>query len=186
MAIHVHGNTRKLKKLRGTAVKHKKNIVVAHWYYVQMLGRTSNIKSDKNIGHKIGQIHRTKNRTNISDKKIPQKIGKIFLTKSRINVPNKMPDKKNRTNMSEESDKNSNKTSDRKSGKTIGQKYQTKNLTKNLTKSRTNISDKLIYSYFEKVHATIPKGIVSGFEFTVVQRNLKEWHERPWTHVYEC
>ena len=38
----------------------------------------------------------------------------------------------------------------------------------------------------EKVHATILKGIVGGFEFTVVQRNLKEWHERPWTHVYEC
>ena len=31
----------------------------------------------------------------------------------------------------------------------------------------------------EKVHATIPKGIVGGFEFTVVQRNLKEWHKRP-------
>ena len=28
----------------------------------------------------------------------------------------------------------------------------------------------------EKVHATIPKGIVGGFEFTVLQRNLKEWH----------
>ena len=27
----------------------------------------------------------------------------------------------------------------------------------------------------EKVHATIPKGIVDGFEFTVFQRNLKEW-----------
>ena len=26
----------------------------------------------------------------------------------------------------------------------------------------------------EKVHATIPKGIVGGFEFTVFQRNLKE------------
>ena len=25
----------------------------------------------------------------------------------------------------------------------------------------------------EKVHATIPKGIVGGFEFTVLQRNLK-------------
>ena len=25
------------------------------------------------------------------------------------------------------------------------------------------------------------KGIVGGFEFTVFQRNLKEWHERPWT-----
>ena len=28
---------------------------------------------------------------------------------------------------------------------------------------------------------TIPKGIVGGFEFAVLQRNLKEWHERPWT-----
>ena len=26
----------------------------------------------------------------------------------------------------------------------------------------------------EKVHATIPKGIVGGFEFSVIQRNLKE------------
>ena len=26
----------------------------------------------------------------------------------------------------------------------------------------------------EKVHATIPKGIVGGFEFSVFQRNLKE------------
>ena len=26
----------------------------------------------------------------------------------------------------------------------------------------------------EKVHATSPKGIVGGFEFTVLQRNLKE------------
>ena len=38
----------------------------------------------------------------------------------------------------------------------------------------------------EKVHATSPKGIVSGFEFTVLQRNLKEWHERPRTYVSEC
>ena len=29
--------------------------------------------------------------------------------------------------------------------------------------------------------ATIPKGVVGGFEFTVLQRNLKEWHESPWT-----
>ena len=28
---------------------------------------------------------------------------------------------------------------------------------------------------------TIPKGIVGGFEFTVHQRILREWHERPWT-----
>ena len=38
----------------------------------------------------------------------------------------------------------------------------------------------------EKVHATVPKGIVSGFEFTFVQRNLREWQERPWTCVCEC
>ena len=37
----------------------------------------------------------------------------------------------------------------------------------------------------EKVHATIPKGIVGGFEYTILQRNLKEWHERPWTYVCE-
>ena len=36
-----------------------------------------------------------------------------------------------------------------------------------------------------KVHATIPKGIMGGFEFTVLRRNLKEWHERPWTSVCE-
>ena len=46
-----------------------------------------------------------------------------------------------------------------------------------------------VYSFFEirlseKVHVTIPKGIVGGF--TVVQRNLKEWHERPWAYVCEC
>ena len=35
----------------------------------------------------------------------------------------------------------------------------------------------------EKVHATITKGIVGGFEFTVLQRNLKKWQERPWTYV---
>ena len=28
----------------------------------------------------------------------------------------------------------------------------------------------------EKVHATILKGIVGGFECTVLQRNLKEWY----------
>ena len=33
------------------------------------------------------------------------------------------------------------------------------------------------------VHATMPKGIVGGFEFAVLQRNLKEWHKRPWTYV---
>ena len=38
-------------------------------------------------------------------------------------------------------------------------------------------------SLSEKVHATIPKSIVGGFEFAFLQRNLKEWHERPWTYV---
>ena len=38
----------------------------------------------------------------------------------------------------------------------------------------------------EKVHVTIPKGIVGGFEFVVLQRNLKEWHKRPWTYVCAC
>ena len=37
----------------------------------------------------------------------------------------------------------------------------------------------------EEVHATIPKGIVGGFEYTILQRNLKEWHERPCTYVCE-
>ena len=30
----------------------------------------------------------------------------------------------------------------------------------------------------EKVHVTMPKGIVGSSEFTVLQRNLKEWHVR--------
>ena len=40
------------------------------------------------------------------------------------------------------------------------------------------IHDLKIYGYFEKVvgkvHATIPKGIVGGFEFTALQISLKE------------
>ena len=46
----------------------------------------------------------------------------------------------------------------------------------------TAISRKVV----AKVNATIPKSIVGGFEFTLRQRNLKEWHERPWTYVCEC
>ena len=38
----------------------------------------------------------------------------------------------------------------------------------------------------KKEHATIPKGIVGGFEFAVLQINLKEWHKRPWTYVCTC
>ena len=37
-----------------------------------------------------------------------------------------------------------------------------------------------------KVHATIWKGIVDGFDFTFVQRNLKQGHERAWRYVCEC
>ena len=34
---------------------------------------------------------------------------------------------------------------------------------------------------------TIPKGFVGRFEFTVIQRNYKEWHKRPWmVHMYVC
>ena len=30
------------------------------------------------------------------------------------------------------------------------------------------------------------KGIVDSFESTVLQRNLNEWHEGPWTYVCYC
>ena len=45
-----------------------------------------------------------------------------------------------------------------------------------------------IYRYTavsRNVHATILKGIVGGFDFTVFQRDLKEWHDRPRTNVRE-
>ena len=38
----------------------------------------------------------------------------------------------------------------------------------------------------EKVPAIIRKVLWVAFEFTVLQRNLKERHERPWTYVCEC
>ena len=34
----------------------------------------------------------------------------------------------------------------------------------------------LVYYTSENVHATIPKGIVGGFECSALQRNLKEGH----------
>ena len=49
----------------------------------------------------------------------------------------------------------------------------------------------LVYTAFsrrvvgKKVHPPIPKGIVGSFEFAVLQRNLKEWHERPLKCVCE-
>ena len=49
-------------------------------------------------------------------------------------------------------------------------------------KLKTSFSRKVV----EKVRSTIPKGIVGGFEFTALQRNLKEWHERSWKYVCEC
>ena len=36
----------------------------------------------------------------------------------------------------------------------------------------------------EEVHATNPKGIAGGFEFAVLERNLKEKHERPYGHRF--
>ena len=38
----------------------------------------------------------------------------------------------------------------------------------------------------ENVYATIPKGNLGGFEFAVLQRNLREWHKRPWAYVCAC
>ena len=38
----------------------------------------------------------------------------------------------------------------------------------------------------EKVHATMPTGVVGDFEFTVFQRNFREWHKRPWKNVCVC
>ena len=35
----------------------------------------------------------------------------------------------------------------------------------------------------DNVLGTILKHNVGGFESTVLQRNLKEWHKRPWTYV---
>ena len=48
----------------------------------------------------------------------------------------------------------------------------------------TDISRKVV----EKVHATILKGIVGGFEFSFFQKNLKELARnlRPWKCVCEC
>ena len=38
----------------------------------------------------------------------------------------------------------------------------------------------------QTVRVTILKDIVGSFQFTALQGNLKEWHERPWTYVCEC
>ena len=49
-----------------------------------------------------------------------------------------------------------------------------------------------VFSYFKKgcqkkcTQSTIPKGFVGGFEFSILERNSKELHKRPWTYVYEC
>ena len=52
-----------------------------------------------------------------------------------------------------------------------------------LTYWYTAISRKVVG---KKGQATIPKGIVGSFEFTVLQSNLKEWHDRSWAYVCEC
>ena len=103
-------------------------------------------------------MYRTKSRTKKSNKyvgrvgqKLEQNVGRKVGQNNRTKISNQKSDKKFK-----------------------------KKLDKYIGKSSDKKSDKLINSYFEKVHATIPKGIVSGFEFTVVQRNLKEWHERSW------
>ena len=41
-------------------------------------------------------------------------------------------------------------------------------------------------SLSDKMHATTPKCIVGGLEFTIFQRHLEQWQERPWTYVCEC
>ena len=58
----------------------------------------------------------------------------------------------------------------------------------NILDIRANTIYKQLFreSLSEKVQATILKGIVGGFEFTVPQRSLKECHERPWTFACEC
>ena len=41
------------------------------------------------------------------------------------------------------------------------------------------------FNLSEKVHATIPKGIVGGFHLPVFKTKFKEWQERPRTYVCE-
>ena len=48
--------------------------------------------------------------------------------------------------------------------------------------ANTTISRKVV----GKVHTTIPKGIMGGFEVTVLQRNLNKVHERPWNKICHC
>ena len=52
-----------------------------------------------------------------------------------------------------------------------------------------NIKCKCIQLFWERLsekgHMTIPKGIEGSLESTVLQRNLKESHWRPWTYVWE-
>ena len=48
--------------------------------------------------------------------------------------------------------------------------------------SHTAISRKVV----GKIACGNPIGIVGGFDFIVLERNLKEWYERPWRCVCEC
>ena len=53
--------------------------------------------------------------------------------------------------------------------------FETKEKQKLTKIKKTNFNIQLLRERLsEKVHATIPKGIVGGFEFTVIQRSLKE------------
>ena len=53
--------------------------------------------------------------------------------------------------------------------------FETKEKQKLTKIKKTNFNIQLFRERLsEKVHATIPKGIVGGFEFTVIQRSLKE------------
>ena len=57
--------------------------------------------------------------------------------------------------------------------------FETKEKQKLTKIKKTNFNIQLFRERLsEKVHATIPKGIVGGFEFTVIQRSLKELHKR--------
>ena len=59
----------------------------------------------------------------------------------------------------------------------------TKDFFESLRQLYTAVSRK--FNLSEKVHATIPKGIVGGFHFPVFKTKFKEWQERPRTYVCE-
>ena len=48
-----------------------------------------------------------------------------------------------------------------------------------IIRGNTAISRKVVGKSAREATRQSPKGIVGGFEFTVLQRQLIEWHERP-------